>query len=260
MVMFMPPGQGRPLAYERVADEIRMMIMLGELRPGDRLPPEGELTARMSVSRGTLREALRVLSTQKLLVSVRGRTNGGTFIAEPTNDDVVDYLQTSLSLMSRSRLSVTQLLEVRAMIEVPSAGLAAKMRSDADLERMADTVVVVSQAADGKEVDWSVNSRFHMLMLQASGNPLVDVVARPIFGVMRDRFLRDRAEPDFWRKVADDHAEILQYVRDGNSAEASRAMRKHLGALRTTYTRIDILRMSSADDSAPVRSDLLPDL
>lgn len=249
----MPAGQGRPLEYERVADEIRTMIMLGELRPGDRLPPEGELTARMSVSRGTLREALRVLSTQKLLVSVRGSVNGGTFIAEPTNDDVVAYLSTSLSLMSRSRLSVTQLLEVRAMIEVPSAGIAARMRSNDDLERMQETVVVVNEAADGKEVDWSVNSRFHMLLLQASGNPLVDVVARPIFSVMRDRFLRDRAEPQFWRTVAEEHAEILRYVRERNAAAASKAMRVHLGALRETYTRIDISQMGvAASGSTPI--------
>lgn len=231
------------------------MIMLGELRPGDRLPPEGELTARMSVSRGTLREALRVLSTQKLLTSVRGGVNGGTFVVEPSNDDVVAYLRTSLSLMSRSRLSVTQLLEVRAMIEVPSAGIAAKTRSEFDLERMAETVVVVNEAADGKDIDWSVNSRFHALLLQATGNPLVDVVARPIFSVMRDRFMRDRAEPEFWRKVAEEHAEILRHVRDGNAGAARKAMRTHLGALRGTYTRIDISQIGSADETRPLPGD-----
>lgn len=238
----MPAGDGRPLEYERVADELRTMIVLGELRPGDRLPPEGELTARMAVSRGTLREALRVLSTQKMLTSVRG-VGGGTFIAEPSTDDVVAYLQTSLSLMSRSRLSVAQLLEVRAMIEVPSAGIAAKTRSQEDLHLLAETVVVVNEAADGKEIDWSVNSRFHVLLLQATGNPLLDLVARPIFSVMREKFLRDRAEPAFWRKVADDHAHILQHVRDGNAAAASKAMRNHLGALRDTYTQIDISQL-----------------
>lgn len=215
------------------------MIVTGELRPGDRLPSEGELTARMAVSRSTLREALRVLSTQKLLTSVRG-VGGGTFIAEPSTNDVADYLETSIGLLSRSQVSVSQLLQVRAMLEVPAAGLAARHRSAADLARLADTVVVVNEAADGKEVDWSANSRFHVLLLQAAGNPLLDVVARPIFTVLRDRFLRDRAEPTFWRRVAVEHAEILEHVRDGDPAAASRAMRSHLANLRDTYTRIDI--------------------
>lgn len=226
------------------------MIVLGELRPGDRLPPEGELTTRMAVSRGTLREALRVLSTQNLLSSVRG-VGGGTFIVEPSTDDVVAYLQTSLSVMSGSRLTVAQLLEVRTMIEVPSAGIAAKTRSEDDLARLAETVVVVNDAADGTEIDWSVNSRFHVLLLQATGNPLLDLVARPIFSVMREKFLRDRAEPAFWRKVADEHAEILQHVRDGNAAAARKAMRIHLGALRGTYTRIDVAGVADPDSSAP---------
>jgi GntR family transcriptional regulator, transcriptional repressor for pyruvate dehydrogenase complex len=235
----MSTSSGRPLEYERVAEELRTMIVTGELRPGDRLPSEGELTARMSVSRGTLREALRVLSTQKLLTSARG-VGGGTFIAEPSTDDVADYLQTSISLLSRSQVSVSQLLQVRTMLEVPAAGLAAKHHTADDLQQLADTVVVVNEAADGKDVDWSANSRFHVLILRAADNPLLEVVARPIFTVLRDRFLRDRAEADFWRKVAVEHAEILEHVRNGNAAAASRAMRGHLTNLRDTYTRIDI--------------------
>lgn len=234
----------RPLEYERVAEELRSMIVLGELRPGDRLPSEGELTARMAVSRGTLREALRVLSTQKLLTSVRG-VGGGTFIAEPSTSDVADYLQTSLSMLSRSQVSVGQLLQVRSMLEVPAAGLAARQRTGADLDNLAATVVVVNEAAEGNEVDWSVNSRFHVLLLHATGNPLLDVVARPIFSVLQTRFLRDRAEPTFWRHVATEHAEILEHVRNGDATAASRAMRNHLGNLRETYTRIDVSQLGS---------------
>ncbi|AEA22375.1 FadR/GntR family transcriptional regulator [Pseudonocardia benzenivorans] len=240
------PGSRR-LEYERVADELRSMIVTGELRPGDRLPPEGELTERMAVSRSTLREALRVLSTQKLLTSSRG-VGGGTFVAEPSTDDVADYLQTSIGMLSRNRLSVGQLLQVRTMIEVPGAGLAARHRSEADLDRLAATVVVAGDAAGGKEVDWSANSRFHVLLLRATENPLLEVVARPIFTVMRDRFLRDRAGAEFWRRVAVEHAEILGHVRDRNAAAASRAMRNHLTALRDTYTRIDVSDLGGTAD------------
>ncbi|MBE7189198.1 FadR/GntR family transcriptional regulator [Jatrophihabitans endophyticus] len=242
------PG-GRRLEYERVADELRKMIVHGELRPGDRLPAESELTTRMRVSRGTLREALRVLSSQKLLVSARG-VGGGTFVAEPSPDDVVAYLQTSLTLLSRSRLSVSQLLEVRSLMEVPAAGLAARHRTEDDLDRLAATIVVVSNRDAEDPSRYSANRGFHLLMLQASGNPLLDIVARPVFEVLRDRFLRDRAEPAFWERVAAEHTEILEHIRAGRPAAASRAMRSHLGNLRETYTRIDVTQLGNSASPA----------
>lgn len=249
----MPPP-GRPLEYERVADELRDMIVRGELRPGDRLPPEGELTTRMRVSRGTLREALRVLSSQKLLTSQRG-VAGGTFVAEPSPDDVVTHLQTSLTLLSRSRISVTQLLEVRGLLEVPAAGLAARHRTDHDLQRMAETIVVVSDRTADDPHRYFANSDFHIRMLQAAGNPLLDIVARPVFSVLQGKFLRDRAEPAFWERVATEHTAILEHIRSGDPMAASRAMRAHLGNLRETYTRIDATRLGGAPDD-PESDDL----
>lgn len=238
-------SSGRPqLGYERVADALRDMILSGELLPGERLPPEAELTARMEVSRGTLREALRVLSSQKLLTTTRG-VNGGTFVAEPSVEDVSEYLETSLGLLSRGRVSVPQLLEVRAMLEVPAAGLAARRRTQADLERLASSIVAVDSRDAPEGARWSANSNFHVLLLRAAGNPLLDMVTQPVFSVLRERFLRERADASFWRTVADEHAAILEHVRAGRADAASRAMRAHLAALRDTYTRIDITQVGS---------------
>lgn len=237
----MPSGRssGPQLEYERVAQALRDMIVRGELRPGDRLPVEAELTARMSVSRNTLREAIRVLSAQKLVVSVRG-VSGGTFVAEPSPGDVADYLETALTVLSRSRISVQQLLEVRTHLEVPAAESAARHRSRGDLERLADSITVVSDQQEGNPERWWANIRFHGLLVEAGGNPLMEMVTSPVLSVLRDRFLRDRAEPAFWGRVADDHRVILDAVRAQDVRAAGRAMRKHLAALRDTYTRIDV--------------------
>lgn len=237
----MPPVRRQP-EYERVAEELRDMIVRGELKPGDRLPAEPDLTTRMSVGRGTLREALRLLSSQKLLTTRRG-TSGGTFVAEPTPDDVADYLQTSLTLLSRGRLSVAQLLEVRSMLEVPAAGLAARRRSNADLKLLSESIILVDEDTAPEHRRWTANSAFHMRILHAADNPLLEMVARPVFSVLRDRFLRDRAGPSFWRGVAEQHQVILDQVRVGNADAASRAMRSHLASLRETYTHIDVTQV-----------------
>lgn len=236
----------RPLEYERVAGELRRMIVDGELRPGDRLPAEGELTARMGVSRGTLREALRVLSAQKLLTSARG-VNGGTFIAEPSPDDVVETLETSLLLLSRSRVSPAHLLEMRSQLEVPAVELAARRRSEEDLLRLEDSVIGMNEAADASEAtrprQQAMNSNFHMLVLRAAGNPVLEMMARPVFTVLRERFQGQQPGPEFQLRVAAEHAEILQHVRARNSRGARRAMRSHLSGLRDTYIRIDGSRL-----------------
>ncbi|WP_285620438.1 FadR/GntR family transcriptional regulator [Kineosporia sp. NBRC 101677] len=231
------PTGPRPLEYERVAGELRRMIVDGHLRPGDRLPAEGELTARMGVSRGTLREALRVLSAQKLLTSARG-VNGGTFVAEPSPDDVVGHLETSLTLLSRGRVSAGHLLEMRSQLEVPAAELAARRRTEDDLQQLQLSVTGLAEAKDPQRLH--MNSSFHLLLLRASGNPLLEMMARPVFTVLRERFHRDEPGPDFWGRVACEHEEILQQVREGNSRGARRAMRSHLSGLRETYIRIDV--------------------
>jgi DNA-binding FadR family transcriptional regulator len=268
--MSVMPGP-RLLEYERVAGELRRMIVEGELRPGDRLPAEGELTARMGVSRGTLREALRVLSSQKLLTSARG-VNGGTFVAEPSTDDVVAHLETSLTLLSRSVVSVTNLLEMRAQLEVPAAELAARRRTEEDLRRLEACAghpgepglggctgpvnpvnpvglagrvdqVGLSGAGGAEAARLRMNSDFHLHLLRAAGNPVLEMTARPVFSVLSQCFRRDEPGPGFWGRVSAEHAEILGQIRDRNSRGARRAMRSHLAGLRETYIRIDVTRL-----------------
>ncbi|GAB3257906.1 FadR/GntR family transcriptional regulator [Kineosporia babensis] len=236
------PSGPRPLEYERVAGELRQMIVDGELQPGDRLPSEGELTARMRISRGTLREALRVLSAQKLLTSSRG-VNGGTFVAEPSPDDVVEHLETSLTLLSRSRVTSAHLLEMRSQLEVPAAELAARRRSEEDLHQLEQSVAGMNEAGDPSVAH--LNSHFHLLLLRAAGNPVLEMMATPVFTVLRERFHRVEPGEEFWLRVAAEHAEIVAHVRDRNSRGARRAMRSHLSGLRDTYTRIDVSKLDN---------------
>src|ERR1051325_7951226 len=72
----------RPPAYQLLADELRADITSGRLQPGERLPPEPELCVKTGVSRSTVREALRLLARQHLIVTTRGVT-GGSFVSHP---------------------------------------------------------------------------------------------------------------------------------------------------------------------------------
>ena len=223
-------------AYQQVADDLRALVLSGELAPGERLPTEQELCESFGVSRSTVREALRVLASQHLVTTTRGVT-GGTFVAHPAPERLTDYMEASLGLLAGAEeLDVTELLEARLTIEVPAAGLAAKRRKKAHLDRLRDSL------EDGQAIQehgFEGNRAFHEIVVEASGNRLLSVMATPILGVLRERFLRDAAPRTFWNKVAHDHGAILDAIEAGDSAAAEREMREHLGRLASTYKKID---------------------
>ena len=168
-------------AYEQVAEAIRRQIIGGRLAPGDRLPVEGDLASQHGVSRSTVREALRVLTSQNLVVTTRGVT-GGTFVAMPDASLVAENLTTSLDLLTMAeQITVTELLEAREMLEVPAAGLAALRREPDDLAELGASL------PDGPEdlsPTFESSRNFHRLILGASGNRLLQTMTNPVFLVL----------------------------------------------------------------------------
>ena len=227
-------------AYQRVADSLLEDLRSGALKPGDQLLNEAELGARFDVSRSTVREALRALSSQHLVVTSRG-ASGGTFMAEPDATLVSNNFSAGLHFLSLgSKLTVSNLLEAREMMEVPASRLAATRRTPEQLEELRETV---DGPARGER-----SFQFHSLLLELSANPLLVVMTRPVFEVLRDRFLRDRAPSEFWCDVEHDHRGIFAAVEAGDPEAAAAEMTLHLRRLRKTYMEID-----TADSEGPSR-------
>lgn len=225
-------------AYAQVASQLRDLIVTGQIRTGDHLPNEAELATIFGVSRSTVREALRSLAAQSLVYTSRGVT-GGTFVAELDADTVSEYLRTSLGLMSGSAgVTVAELLETRAALEVPATRFAAIRRTDQMLDELAQNLGTGS--VDDETIRFARNARFHELLLEASGNRLLGLVASPVFDVLKSRFRRDEVERSYWTQVDKDHSEILSHIEAGDPDGAESAMRAHLRRLETTYEATDI--------------------
>ncbi|MEU3270488.1 GntR family transcriptional regulator [Saccharomonospora sp. NPDC006951] len=238
---------GSVTAYDRLAGKIREQILAGELSPGDRLPTEPELSSYYQVSRNTAREALRALASQGLLTVRRGAA-GGTFVAIPPPQQISDSLQTSLALLAdTAHLPVSSLLEIRDMLEVPAAEMAALRHTDEELAMIRDSLFD-PELIEPRNV-FASNRDFHAGVLRAAHNPLLEVLAEPVFRVLKRRFLRENASVDFWRQVDIDHREILFCLEVRDQAGAREATRAHLRYLRSTYERID----SDGDDMRPTQ-------
>lgn len=223
-------------AYRQVASQLRGLILDGELSPGERLPNETELSGMFGVSRSTIREALRALSSHGLITTQRG-VAGGSFIAHPEPADVAEYLQASVGLLSVSRIvSVDELLEARAALEVPAARLAAGRRTD---EQLATMWAVVRDEEAALDAGFEGHRALHSAVLAAADSSLLELMARPLFTVLRTRFLRDRAPTTFWAEVCRDHRGLVERIAEGDEEGAGRLMAEHLDHLRETYLAID---------------------
>lgn len=228
-------------AYAEVAVRLRRRIVEGRLSIDRRLPSEAELAEQYGVSRSTVREALRQLSSWGMVVTTRG-VRGGSRVARLDHDQVGGMLNLGMHILSRyDAVTVRELLETREFLEAPAARVAALRRTEEHLRAMEATIVKVDRGASMREV-FEANRGFHKTVLDASGNRVLGLITEPLFQVLQTRFLRDRAEPQFWTRVVREHKRILEAIRRGNAEAAERAMTLHLSLLRGTYEEIDAAR------------------
>jgi DNA-binding FadR family transcriptional regulator len=220
--------------YQQVAEQLSSLIYSGQLTAGDRLPSEAELTVAFGVSRSTVREALRALSSTGLTYVMRG-VAGGTFVADQDPESISSFLESRFALLSGNEgITADELLEARHLLEVPAAGLAASRRADTHLEAMRESIEAEKLAAD-RQQRFSHNRGFHALVLEAAGNRLLHVVTSPLFRVIRDRFLDDMTDMTFFAEVDRDHAEIVARISERDVDGARDAMDRHLTRLRAIY-------------------------
>jgi GntR family transcriptional regulator, transcriptional repressor for pyruvate dehydrogenase complex len=221
------------LAYEEVAARLKKRIMAGKLAAGHRLPTEAELCEQFGVSRSTVREALRVLSSQGLVTTSRG-VGGGTSIARLDHTDVAEMLDANIMLLtSMEGCSVGELLEARDFLEVPAARLAAARRTEQQLVELRATIPAAPHSLPVRR-RYQADRAFHQAILEAAGNRMLQIVTAPVFTAMQARFLGEVATEEFWARVIDEHRAILRAIEAGDPERAGREMASHLRSLRTS--------------------------
>jgi DNA-binding FadR family transcriptional regulator len=212
------------------------MILRGDLAPGERLAPESELADGFGVSRATMREALRLCAGQDLIRTAQGST-GGSFVTRPNGSRVSESLRSALDLlMGAQEVSVDDLLEMRFLLEVPAARLAAERRTPEQLDRLsaASPIELVELSATDQFVH---NEEFHSVLLEASGNRMLPISARPIFAVLQRHMRRSELDPAFHKAINDHHRRIAAAIEAADPAAAESLMVDHLDFLRPYYER-----------------------
>jgi GntR family transcriptional repressor for pyruvate dehydrogenase complex len=226
----------RPPAYQVLADELRAEITSGRLQPGERLPPEPELCVRTGVSRSTVREALRLLSSQHLIVTTRGVT-GGSFVAHPDAGQLSEALSTGLTLLTNvAGVGFADLLELRRVLEIPAAALAATRRTDKHLIEIRSALF--DPDLDDFDVMLQAHSDFHSAVAKATGNPLFELVTRPLYHVTYGEEVTGSLPSGYWARIDADHRKLLDCLKARDVEEATAVSARHLDYI------IEISRLS----------------
>jgi DNA-binding FadR family transcriptional regulator len=220
-VVFRPVRAGNP--FEETVERLLQAIKLGVVAPGDRLPSERDLAARLAVSRVTLREAIRALTEAGYVESRRGRY-GGTFV----NDRLPKPRRTTARRLARELGSgLEDALVLRSALEVGAAEAAASRELSQDerdhLSRcLADTAT--AKLADYRRMD----SRLHLAVAEVSGSPSLTSAVADVR--MRLNELLD-AIPLLERNIEhsdQQHHAIVEAILAADSEAARQAMQEHL--------------------------------
>jgi GntR family transcriptional repressor for pyruvate dehydrogenase complex len=230
---------------EGVVKNLREMIHRGELRPGDRLPPERDLAKLLGVSRPTLRAGIRSLAAVGVLESRQG---AGTFVVKGNESPVLD--SSSLSLMaSLHGFTSEEMFEARRALEMAIAGLAAERATGEQLASLAEEMAGMYASLELPETFLVHDMRFHQMVAAASGNriltALMNMVAATLFDVRRKTVRRAHD----LKESAEMHREIYRAIRDRNPEEARRKMRDHL-LLAETAQKLELEQAVADDEEA----------
>jgi DNA-binding FadR family transcriptional regulator len=217
----------RANAYDQVSEQIRDAILVGELQVGDRLPGEVDLANQFDVSRGTLREALRQLTSNGFLTTTRG-VKGGTVVTHPSGQHIQTVIGASLRLLTGSDDSMLEsLLEARELLEVPAAGLAAKRHTSEDLDAIRSSLLVERPDLVIEEARES----FHVALVRSTGNAALELMLRPIFEVFGSHLKRIAPPESQYLAIEYEHSVIADAIAAGDPEAAGNAMRSHLKTL-----------------------------
>jgi GntR family transcriptional regulator, transcriptional repressor for pyruvate dehydrogenase complex len=213
---------------DRVSQLLQQAIASRALEPGDRVGTEAELARELNVSRPAVREAVRLLVRANLLRAARG-PGGGVFVARSPDGGLAQTVSDAIAAMlATEATSVAELTEVRMLLEVPLAGLAAEHATPAAIAELVRAVEDAARDPDDDHVQRATDIRFHRAIAEAAGNRVAGALTAWSSAVLQPR-LRDLIAPAIVEAVArEQHREIIAAIEQRKPVLAERAMRVHL--------------------------------
>ena len=239
--MLFAPVDREPRLSDKVAGLMLETIVSRGLEAGDRLPSERELGEQFGVSRTVVREAVRSLVAKGVIES---RSGSGLRVASVNASAVSE----SMGLYLRgTTMGFPKVHEVRAMLEIQMAGVAAERRTSRDIDDLTETCERMKSALDDPEAASVLDVEFHRRIAIATQNELylvlLDSIGHALIAIRRDNLV----VPGATEQTLDYHARILDRIVAGDPVGAREAMAAHLEQVREVWQH----RTDGAGDAPP---------
>lgn len=223
--------------------KIKDMLLTGKLRPGDRLPPEKELSEGLGLSRNSLREAVRALELIRVLDVRRG---DGTFVTSLEPRLLLEAMSFVVDLHQDA--SVLELFEARRVLEPAAAALATLKASPDDLDRLRMLLQEVGPKTTVEELV-SHDLKFHGLISELSGNSYLSSLLESLSGrTLRARIWRGLTEQGSVGRTLAEHQAIVDAMAGGNTELVRSWVTVHISGVEAWLTRA---RQSSDTEGEP---------
>lgn len=221
----------KPNSSAGVVSRLQEIILSGELRPGDRLPPERELAKLLGVSRPTLRAGIRSLVAAGVLTARQG---AGTFVVDSDGPLALD--SGPLRLMAWLHdFTADEMFEARRALEMCAAGLAAERATGEQMAAMSEEIAGMYASLDDPEQHLVHDVRFHQTVAAASGNRILATLMGMVTTAHSEVLRRATNRSSELKGVSGEHQEIYRAIRGRDPEAARAAMRRHLDLAQEGY-------------------------
>jgi len=216
-----PSKIGSPL--NKVIDQLKQMIIDGELNPDNKLPPERKLAEKLGVGRMTIRDAIKKLEFYGI---VKTHPQSGTQVKGMGLIALEGLFTDALNI---GETDYASLVDTRIILEIESAGRAAARRTDKDIEliqkALNDYESKVKKNLPAEEED----AQLHLEIANVSGNSVLKLLLRIITPDIVKKYTNQSPNSESRNQITlDEHKEIVSQIINQNAKGASRAMRNHL--------------------------------
>ena len=218
---------------QRVEHELERLIVGNHLEEGDRLPSERELATQFGVSRTVVREAVRALVAKRLVDVGSGR---GMVVRAPSAESAAVSMKLLLR-MQAGGADLEKVIEVRRILEVEIAGLAAARRTDRDLRTLESILDEAERHRGDADAFIKEDLAFHAALAQATQNELFVLLLASLAEVMTEVRMLGLRIPGTTSRALRHHGQILDAVRAADPAAARAAMDAHMDEASETLRR-----------------------
>ncbi len=217
--------------FEEIAEHLELMIFLGKLQPGDRIPSERDLMAQFGAGRSSVREALFSLQRKGLLAI---RPGAAARVTSPSTDTMVNELSGAARHLLRQPQGVRDLQQARALFEIGLARHAALGASDEDVAALAKSLEENRLAADQEEF-FRTDMLFHYTLAMIAHNQIFTSLNVALSDWLADqRRISSRSKATF-AEVYAEHKAVYDAIAARDPVAAELAMERHLDAVADRY-------------------------